>query len=135
MYLHKIGCDLKKNCQPVTILIIKIKRLCRYNLKKKQITWEKDGKKLLHTSEDFSLSYDGERCVLTIKRVYPEDEGEYRCIASNNIGKTVSSACIIVDGMLNRISFLFSFFYFIKKLNNYYLIFVKKISPINCITN
>lgn len=53
------------------------------------------------TSEDFSLSYDGERCVLSIKRVYPEDEGEYRCIASNNIGKTVSSACIIVDGRLN----------------------------------
>lgn len=66
-----------------------------------QITWEKDGKKLSQTSEDFSLSYDGERCILTIKRVYPEDEGEYRCIASNNIGKTVTSACIIVDGMLS----------------------------------
>lgn len=74
----------------------------------KQIIWEKDGKKLLQPSEDFSLSYDGERCVLTIKRVYPEDEGEYHCIASNNIGKTVSSACIIVDGMLNTV-FLFTF--------------------------
>lgn len=71
-----------------------------------QITWEKDGKKLLQTSEDLSLSYDGERCILTIKRVYPEDEGEYRCIASNSIGKTVSSACIIVDGMLNIVFIL-----------------------------
>lgn len=72
----------------------------------KQITWEKDGKKLIQTSEDLSLSYDGERYILTIKRVYPEDEGEYRCIASNNIGKTVSSACIIVDGMLKMGFFL-----------------------------
>lgn len=61
-------------------------------------------------SEDLSLSYDGEHCILSIKRVYPEDEGEYRCIASNNIGKTVSSACIIVDGMLNMVFILLKLF-------------------------
>lgn len=62
------------------------------------IIWEKDGKKLLHMNDDFSTSYDNGRAILTIKRVYPEDEGEYKCIASNSIGKTVSLACIIVDG-------------------------------------
>lgn len=62
------------------------------------IIWEKNNKKLTQTSNDFSTSYDGERAILTIKRVYPEDEGEYKCIASNSIGKSISSACIIVDG-------------------------------------
>lgn len=63
------------------------------------ITWEKDGKKLQQTSDDFSTSYVDGRAILSIKRVYPEDEGEYKCIASNSIGKTESSACTIVDGM------------------------------------
>lgn len=63
------------------------------------IIWEKDGKKLPQHSDDIITAYDGERAILTIKRVYPEDEGEYKCIASNSIGKTMSSACIIVDGM------------------------------------
>lgn len=64
------------------------------------IAWEKDGKKLTMQmcGDDFSTTYDGERAILTIKRVYPEDEGEYKCIAANNIGETMSSACIIVDG-------------------------------------
>lgn len=63
-----------------------------------QIVWQKDGKQLNETSDDFTTNYDGERATLTIKRVYPEDEGEYVCIASNSIGETISSACIIVDG-------------------------------------
>lgn len=64
------------------------------------ITWEKDGNKLQQNADDFSTSYDDGRAILSIKRVYPEDEGVYKCIAINSIGKTVSSACIIVDGML-----------------------------------
>lgn len=64
------------------------------------IRWEKDGRKLIQTNDELSTSYDGECAILTIKRVYPEDEGEYKCIASNTIGQTISSACIIVDGKL-----------------------------------
>lgn len=63
-----------------------------------EIRWEKDGNELLENDGDFSTTHDGERAILSIKRVYPEDEGEYTCIASNSIGKTISSACIIVDG-------------------------------------
>lgn len=63
------------------------------------ITWEKDGFAISPDSEEFITNYDGSRATLSIKRVYPEDEGEYTCIAANNIGKTFSSACIIVDGM------------------------------------
>lgn len=70
-----------------------------------QIVWQKDGKQLNETSDDFITSYDSERSTLTIKRVYPEDEGEYVCIASNSIGETISSACIIVDGEFNALTF------------------------------
>lgn len=62
------------------------------------IRWEKDGRKLGQNNDELSTAYDGECAILILKRVYPEDEGEYKCIASNNIGQAVSSACIIVDG-------------------------------------
>lgn len=62
------------------------------------ISWEKDGVLISPNSEEFLTSYDGTKATLSIKRVYPEDEGEYTCIALNTIGKTFSSACIIVDG-------------------------------------
>lgn len=61
------------------------------------IFWEKDGQRLPHTN-DFITEYDGQTAKLSINRVYPEDEGEYTCIASNNIGRSYSSACIVVDG-------------------------------------
>lgn len=65
------------------------------------IFWEKDGRILQHNNSnntDFLTYFDGERATLTIEHVYPEDEGEYTCVASNNIGRAYSSACIIVDG-------------------------------------
>ncbi|XP_065370323.1 titin isoform X6 [Calliphora vicina] len=71
------------------------------------IIWEKDGR-VLPSGKDFEMTYDGIKATLSIPRVYPEDEGEYTCIAKNNIGRTLSSACIIVDvpeekeNMLNR---------------------------------
>lgn len=70
-----------------------------------QIVWQKDGKQLNETNDDLITSYDSERATLTIKRVYPEDEGEYVCIASNSIGETISSACIIVDGEFMHLAF------------------------------
>lgn len=71
------------------------------------IIWEKDGR-VLPSGKDFDMTYDGIKATLSIPRVYPEDEGEYTCVAKNNIGRTLSSACIIVDvpeekeNMLNR---------------------------------
>lgn len=52
---------------------------------------------MLQLGNDFSTHYDGEIATLSIKRIYPEDEGEYTCIAENNLGRTYSSACIVVD--------------------------------------
>ncbi|XP_055374488.1 titin homolog isoform X1 [Condylostylus longicornis] len=61
------------------------------------IIWEKDGRVLSSTCKDFEMRYDGEKATLSILRVYPEDEGEYTCIAKNNIGRSFSSACVLVD--------------------------------------
>ncbi|KAJ6643194.1 Myosin light chain kinase, smooth muscle [Pseudolycoriella hygida] len=60
------------------------------------VIWEKDGRILPHSS-DFRANFCDDRATLSINRVFPEDEGEYTCIASNNIGKSYTSACIIVD--------------------------------------
>uniref|UniRef100_A0A0K8UDN7 Myosin light chain kinase, smooth muscle n=4 Tax=Bactrocera latifrons TaxID=174628 RepID=A0A0K8UDN7_BACLA len=71
------------------------------------IIWEKDGR-VLPSGKDSIMSYDGIKATLSIPRIYPEDEGEYTCVAKNNLGRTLSSACIIVDvpeekeNMLNR---------------------------------
>lgn len=67
---------------------------------KSHIIWKKDNGKLPLFNDDFSTTYDGKRAILKIKNVYLEDEGEYKCIASNSIGTSVSVACIIVDGKL-----------------------------------
>lgn len=61
------------------------------------VIWERDGKIL--NSNDFRTNYFEDRATLHINHVFPEDEGEYTCVAINNIGKAYSSACIIVDGM------------------------------------
>ncbi|XP_075167097.1 stretchin-Mlck isoform X1 [Haematobia irritans] len=71
------------------------------------IIWEKDGR-VLPSGKDYDMTYDGIKATLRIPRIYPEDEGEYTCVAKNNIGRNLSSACIIVDvpeekeNMLNR---------------------------------
>lgn len=67
------------------------------------VIWERDGK-ILQNSNDFRTNYFEDRATLHISRVFPEDEGEYTCVAINNIGKAYSSACIIVDGKCIRIS-------------------------------
>lgn len=72
------------------------------------IIWEKDGRVIPSGKDDFIMSYDGMKATLSIPRVYPEDEGEYTCVAKNSLGRTLSSACIIVDvpeekeNMINR---------------------------------
>uniref|UniRef100_A0A1B0CWT0 Muscle M-line assembly protein unc-89 n=1 Tax=Lutzomyia longipalpis TaxID=7200 RepID=A0A1B0CWT0_LUTLO len=60
------------------------------------IFWEKDGR-LIQMGNDFSSKYDGEKATLSLAKVFPEDEGSYTCIASSTIGKTYSSAVLIVD--------------------------------------
>nr|CAH7728979.1 unnamed protein product [Callosobruchus chinensis] len=60
------------------------------------IRWERAGK-LLHLGGDFTAEFDGQTAKLTIAQVYPEDEGEYTCVAYNELGKAFTSACLVVD--------------------------------------
>lgn len=53
---------------------------------------------ILQMSGDFLAEFDGETARLCIQHVYPEDEGEYTCVAYNDLGKAFTSACLIVDG-------------------------------------
>lgn len=49
---------------------------------------------------DFAGEFDGETARLSIQHVYPEDEGEYTCVAYNDLGKAYTSACLVVDGKI-----------------------------------
>lgn len=73
------------------------------------IFWEKDGKIIHSDASDYKTRFDGKRATLAIHRVFPEDEGEYTCIAANNIGRSYSSACIVVDGEQTYIHICFYF--------------------------
>lgn len=50
-----------------------------------QVTWTKNNKPL-SSSEVVDLKYKNGVATLRINEVYPEDEGEYVCKATNSIG-------------------------------------------------
>jgi Immunoglobulin I-set domain len=54
-----------------------------------QITWSKNGKKI-SSSEIIDLKYKSGVATLKINEVFPEDEGEYTCTATNSVGSTDS---------------------------------------------
>lgn len=56
-----------------------------------QIIWTKNGK-TLSSSEVVDLKYKNGIARLHINEVYPEDEGEYICKATNSIG-TADTKC------------------------------------------
>ncbi|XP_011864762.1 PREDICTED: myosin light chain kinase, smooth muscle-like isoform X3 [Vollenhovia emeryi] len=60
------------------------------------IRWERGGK-IIAMVGDFASEFDGETARLSIQHVYPEDEGEYTCVAYNDLGKAYTSACLVVD--------------------------------------
>jgi hypothetical protein len=49
---------------------------------------------------DFRAELDGDTARLHIHQVYPEDEGEYTCVAYNELGRALTSACLVVDGKI-----------------------------------
>ncbi|KAK7590722.1 hypothetical protein V9T40_002335 [Parthenolecanium corni] len=58
--------------------------------------WYKNGK-LIPLGEDFESNVRGSVASFVIKQVYPEDEGQYSCIVTNNLGTATSTACLIVN--------------------------------------
>lgn len=62
-----------------------------------KISWfHKD--KEIKQSEFFRMSQFDDSCQLEISKVYPEDEGEYTCKATNNAGTVSCSATLTLDG-------------------------------------
>jgi hypothetical protein len=72
---------------------------------------------LLRLCKDFSTEVNANEGVarLSIRRVYPEDEGEYTCVAYNELGSDSTSACLVVDGIQSSSSIfcVFSCFLFL----------------------
>lgn len=54
-----------------------------------QVTWQK-GDKVIKPSKYFQMPKDGDYCTLKISEAFPEDEGVYKCVATNPAG-TIST--------------------------------------------
>ncbi|XP_015183294.1 PREDICTED: twitchin isoform X5 [Polistes dominula] len=65
-----------------------------------QITWLKNGK-TVNSSEVVDLKYKAGSATLTINEVFPEDEGEYSCKATNSLGTSTTSCKLTVKPMEN----------------------------------
>lgn len=66
-----------------------------------QVAWYKDGKKL--ESNDFvDLKYKYGLATLKIEEVYPEDAGEYKCIAKNYINSAETVCTLKVKRKFQR---------------------------------
>lgn len=62
-----------------------------------KISWFHKEKEIKQ-SEFFRMSQFEDSCQLEISRVYPEDEGEYSCVATNSGGMASCSATLTLDG-------------------------------------
>lgn len=62
-----------------------------------KISWFHQEKEIKQ-SEFFRMSQFEDSCQLEISRVYPEDEGEYSCVATNSGGMASCSATLTLDG-------------------------------------
>lgn len=61
------------------------------------IKWFREGKHVLDTA-DFEVAYRDSRVTLIIPEVFPQDSGQYTCMAENVAGSASSSAELIVKG-------------------------------------
>ncbi|XP_062972742.1 myosin light chain kinase, smooth muscle isoform X2 [Elgaria multicarinata webbii] len=60
------------------------------------VTWTLDGK-VIKSSKFIVLSQEGSLCSLTIDKPFPEDEGQYKCIAENTAGKSECACSVLVE--------------------------------------
>lgn len=71
-----------------------------------QILWTRNGNPIA-SSEIMDLKYKNGCATLTIAEVFPEDEGQYTCTATNSIGSTDTSCRLTITGLLTFFFFLF----------------------------
>lgn len=63
-----------------------------------QITWAKNGKAIF-SSEIMDLKYKNGVATLSIKEVFPEDEGVFTCTATNSIGSVDTKCKLMIKRM------------------------------------
>lgn len=63
-----------------------------------KVEWQHNGDTVEESKDIFTQQDNSGQCTLTIKEVFPEDAGEYVCIAKNKIGEAVSRCIVTVDG-------------------------------------
>ncbi|XP_070806279.1 myosin light chain kinase, smooth muscle [Pituophis catenifer annectens] len=63
------------------------------------IIWTLDGK-VIKSSKFIVLSREGSLCSLTIDKAFPEDDGQYKCIAENTAGKSECICSVLVEESL-----------------------------------
>lgn len=66
------------------------------------ITWFCKDKEIKQ-SNFFRMSQFDDNCQLEIARVYPEDEGEYTCVARNSAGMVSCSGVLRLEGEFNNL--------------------------------
>ena len=74
--------------------------------------------KVIKPSKYFQMSKEGDMHTLRISEAFPEDEGQYKCIASSPGGQTVVTANLIVLG---------NFFFFSLRVNRFLTLQMKKL--------
>lgn len=72
-----------------------------------KVEWHHNGDTVEESKDIFTQQDNSGQCTLTVKEVFPEDSGEYVCVARNKFGEAVSKCFVTVDG---KIKFGFYFF-------------------------
>lgn len=63
-----------------------------------KVEWLHNGDTIAESKDIFTQQDNSGQCTLTIKEVFPEDAGEYVCVAKNKIGEAFSRGIVTVDG-------------------------------------
>lgn len=61
------------------------------------VSWSKDGK-CVDESPDYVITFNNGECVLRFEEVFVEDQAEYQCRASNDLGEDITKARLTVTG-------------------------------------
>lgn len=66
-----------------------------------RIRWFHNGQEVVKSADfEIIIDYDKGVSMLIIIEVFPEDEGEYTCVASNKIGETITTCRLTILGKL-----------------------------------
>lgn len=67
-----------------------------------QLVWYKDDKEIKPDDKHITINYvdDGESSLLIVD-LLPEDDGTYKCVATNEVGSDKCKAELFVEGEVN----------------------------------